>query len=409
MTKYTQKVWHVLICLLLIFMFFIHPSAAQDDAQIKKNLEKFFKRLELPYLEMLHKDIAALVKEQVPVKLKSGYEDIRACLHFHSFHSHDSKGTLEEIIAAAKKLNIRAIFMTEHPSDKEDNIANGFYGLKDGVMFFPGTEEKQFLTFPQTKKTPDFSGTQQEYINRILADGGMLFISHPEEQQDWTLKNFTGMEIYNTHADIKEEVGGEIAKLIKGKSLRLLFKAFPAYPQEAFAAILDAPVENLRHWDELNKTQHIVGIAANDSHQNVKIMNLQVDPYPVSMHHVNTHILVKKFDEKNLLENLRAGHVYVSFDWMADPTGFVFMAMQGKKNFMMGDEIKFAKGIKLSASVPLKSARLCLIKDGAKIYETAGSTLAYDVKEKGVYRVEAHVTLAGNDFTWIYSNPVYVR
>ncbi len=393
------------------FLLSVCVCVALAQCEEKKISEsKFIKRLELSYLETLHKDVASLSKDVIQVKTKSGYEDIRACLHFHSFHSHDSKGTLEEIIAAAKKLNIKAIFMTEHPSDKEDIIANGFYGTKDGVMFFPGTEEKQFLTFPKTKKMPDFSGTQQEYINRILADGGMLFISHPEEQEDWTLKNFTGMEIYNTHADLKDEfAGGDIAKAITGKALRLLFKAFPAYPQESFAAIFYAPVENLRHWDMLGETQHIVGIAANDSHQNVKIFNLQVDPYPVSMHHVNTHILIKKFDERDILKNLRAGHAYVSFDWISDPAGFVFAAAQGKEKFIMGDEIKFAKGIKLSAAVPLKSARLCLIKDGEKIYETTGNTLSYDVKEKGVYRFEAHVALAGQDFPWIYSNPVYVR
>lgn len=382
---------------------------AQETEQ-KPDLSKFVSRLQMDYLETLNSDIVKLQKEALPVKLKSGVQDIRACLHFHSFHSHDSKGTQEEIIAGAKKNSIKAIFMSEHPSDKEDVIANGFYGVKDGVMFFPGIESNQFLVFPKTKKVPDRSVSQQELINAVHKDGGMIFIAHPEEQEDWSLQNLTGMEIYNSHADIKEEVGGkDIAKAFTGKTLRALFKAFPAYPQLAFAAIFDAPADNLKRWDELGKTQKIVGIAANDSHQNVKILTLQVDPYPVSMHHVNTHILTKKFDEKNVLENLKAGHVYVSFDWIADPTGFVFMAKQGKKNFMMGDELKFLKGIKLTGAVPLKNASLRIIKDNVMVHEQTGNTVEYEVKENGVYRLEAHVTLAGHVFPWIYSNPVYVR
>jgi hypothetical protein len=55
---------------------------------------------------------------------------------------------------------------------------------------------------------------------------------------------------------------------------------------------------------------------------------------------------------------------------------------------------------------------LRLIKDGQPI-ALAGSaerdTFKYEVKEKGVYRLEAWLKVGDESFPWIYSNPVYVR
>ena len=44
-----------------------------------------------------------------------------------------------------------------------------------------------------------------------------------------------------------------------------------AATRELFGSIFDVPVRNLEVWDRLNQTRHVVGIAGNDSHQNVGV------------------------------------------------------------------------------------------------------------------------------------------
>ena len=56
----------------------------------------------------------------------------------HSGLSHDSRGTVEEIVAAAKATGTRVLLFTEHPADHYDFYKDGHRGLKDGVLLIPG-------------------------------------------------------------------------------------------------------------------------------------------------------------------------------------------------------------------------------------------------------------------------------
>ena len=51
------------------------------------------------------------------------------------------------------------------------------------------------------------------------------------------------------------------------------------------------------------------------------LARLDLDPYRRSFRNVSTHILARTLDEPALRSALRAGHAYVSHDWMCDPTG----------------------------------------------------------------------------------------
>ena len=55
---------------------------------------------------------------QIPIK---PLRDYRGIIHCHSKYSHDSQGTYEEILAAAKAAKVDFICMTDHPpsGDKE--------------------------------------------------------------------------------------------------------------------------------------------------------------------------------------------------------------------------------------------------------------------------------------------------
>jgi len=63
---------------------------------------------------------------------------------------------------------------------------------------------------------------------------------------------------------------------------------------------------------------------------------------------------------------------------------------------------------RISAMTPLP-ARLRLIHKGAILEETVGTNLTFQAKEPGPYRLEAWLTVAGEDKPWIFSNPVYLK
>jgi len=55
------------------------------------------------------------------------------------------------------------------------------------------------------------------------------------------------------------------------------------------------------------------------------------------------------------------------------------------------------------------ASKLRLIHNGSVVQETTGTNLTFEAKEPGPYRVEAWLTVDGEDRPWIYSNPVYLK
>src|SRR4029453_18420098 len=85
---------------------------------------------------------------------------------------------------------------------------------------------------------------------------------------DWELHGLTGVEIYNTHADFKDEKR-MLAAMRNPLWLLSTAPLFRKYPQEAFSALQHHPTDYLRRWDELCATAPHTGVSANDAHQNV--------------------------------------------------------------------------------------------------------------------------------------------
>src|SRR5262249_15535277 len=202
-------------------------------------------------------------------------------------------------------------------------------------------------------------------------------------------------------------------------------------------------------WDRLNRTRHVVGMAGNDSHQNVGVtvrggeddrlevvdalgktvarpkrselpsllglepipgqdlLKLRLDPYDISFGYVSTHLMAHAVTESDCFEVLLHGRCYVAFDWLADPTGFRFYAHADRRRLEMGEETA-QQELKLSVETPLP-AELRLLRDGEEIARETGTALERRVSEPGVYRTEAWLTVAGEARPWIYSNPIAAR
>ena len=412
-------------------------------------------RLRVDALVRAHEDVARYAQERTSVSIKTGYTDFRCVLHAHSYLSHDSRGTIAEIAAAAKQAGASAVFLTNHPRKDLDVVAAGQRGVVEGVLFVAGAEANGFLLFPGDGKLPPLDTGAQSLIDAIHRTHGMAFVAHPEEHTDWSLSRLTGMEIYNTHADFLDEA--ELIAELKPqdaagrKRLFQLLEAFHRYPQEAFASIFDPPTANLARYDALFAKGPFAAIAANDSHQNVgfilkgaadggiviedplgeelgRIAPDQVaklfgnlgtpqpsrtllarilDPYSVSFHYVSTHVLAKECTPSALQEALQHGRTYVAFDWIADPTGAAFVLKTADHSWTIGDTVSLDQRPVLELELPL-SCTIRVVRNGGVVLERNGRKLTVPLREAGVYRVEAWLRVAGEDRAWIYTGGMRV-
>jgi hypothetical protein len=409
-------------------------------------------RLKPAYLKSLHEAVEGLQHDRQPASLPNAFTDYRAVMHVHSLLSHDSRGTVEEIIAAAKKVGVKVILFTEHPAPHRDYFKEGHRGIVEGVLLIPGAEYPGLLAFPQQSVPTGSDADPQARVDAVLKTHGQVFLCHLEERMDWELKGLTGSEIYNLHADFKDET-----RLLKSMRTPLgLLSLLPTtrqYPQETMAALLDYPADYLRRYDQLCQKSRLTGIAANDSHHNTGLkgivredgqlqlvdalgenrgkvdpkkvpllklllpgnpkkgdvaFHLDLDPYERSFRHVCTHLFLKQQTEPAVREALVAGRAYVSFEWIADPTGFNFQAARGRDTFEMGSEVPLGAGLVLHAVSPLP-ARFRLIRNGKEAHSALGRSYEHRVTEAGNYRLEVWVNLAENPQIWILSNPIYVR
>jgi hypothetical protein len=141
------------------------------------------------------------------------------------------------------------------------------------------------------------------------------------------------------------------------------------------------------------------------------LARLDTDPYVISFRNSATHVLAPRLDEPTLRAALKAGHAFVAHDWMGDATGFRFAAEgpRGGQAALMGDEVKLADGLKLTARLPLP-AYVRLLRYGKEVAKSDGKAeFEFAVKEAGAYRLEAWLELDGEFRPWVFANPIYVR
>jgi acetyl esterase/lipase len=290
---------------------------------------------------------------------------------------------------------VSVVVLTDHGAPK----AETWRGVHDGVLFLAGSEEseKGLLRFPRALEDK--------------GEGELRFLSHVEERYNASLDGLQGMEICNRHTDAK--LDRSIEKFLtvispKSKEWNDFAQNFKRYPDEVFAAGTDYRAEIFAAWDRATKTKHFTGIGANDAHQNQVFGGITFDPYEVSFRNLSTHILANELTESDIRQALIDGHVYVSHDWLCDPTGFAFAAQNNMGVFPMGDPALMWGTTRLIAFTPL-AADLKLFRNGSVVFQTNGTNLTFTTKDAGVYRLEAWLKVAGEERPWIYSNPVYLE
>ncbi len=401
-------------------------------------------------LQAVHEAVERLQAQRSDVAPQGPLHAYRANMHVHSAFSHDSRGQIDDIVAAAKKVGTQIIMFTEHPSPQYDCFVDGHQGLKAGVLLIPGAEMHGLQVYPRASLQGSDQGSEQELCNQVAGRDGLLFLCHLEERMDWELSGLTGSEIYNTHADFK----GERRLLAQFRNPLWLLSIVPRvakYPQESYSALHKYPADYLNRWDELCAMYPHTGVSANDAHQNIGVrvrlaandkvrvedalgeklieldkasvtdvipipadaqpdavlFSLQLDRYEHALRHVATHLLMPELTQAAVWEALRAGRAFVAFDWLVDSTGFDIALQSDNVRYEMGSQLTYRDGMKLVGQAPL-AGKWKLIRNGELQAETEGQTFTADVTQPGRYRVEVWLDVVGQPYVWILSNPFYV-
>jgi len=354
-------------------------------------------RLEPARLQAVEADRARFARERVALLDLWSKEDYRAVLHVHAEDSDHTLGTREQVLVAARKTGVRVVMFTDHGGP----LTNTWRGRREGVLFIAGSEESEGqLRFPPLTTAAG-----------AVRDAELKFACHVEDHPDADLKGCVGMEICNRHTDQKlDRTMSEIVSRAAGDAelWKSLTNSFARWPDAVFAAGSDPRPELFGRWDRELRKRRFTGIAGNDAHQNVIVKGFNFDPYEVSFRHLTTHLLAPELTEESIRMALRRGHGYVAHDWLADPTGFAFGAMNNLGVFPMGDKAPMQGTTTVMGLTPVASHQK-LIFEGRVIAETNGTNLTFKAKQRGAYRLEAWLTVGGEERPWIYSNPVYLE
>ena len=130
-------------------------------------------------------------------------------------------------------------------------------------------------------------------------------------------------------------------------------------------------------------------------------------PWPVALRHASTHVLARDLTEGDIRDSLAKQRTYFAHDWLCDPSGFLFVAENNLGVFDIGDRVELAGRTSFFGRFPVP-AKIRLLRDGNVVSEASGSKITYVATEPGEYRIEASLTLDGEDHAWIRSSPMHV-
>ena len=350
-------------------------------------------------------------------------------VHIHSVYS-DGTGKIEDIAKAAYDSDLDFILMTDHNTLKPKD--DGYEKWLNGVMVLIGYEvndmanKNHYLTFGIDEVIGSYQElpngelgcklSASEYVKQIKDKGGIGFLAHPDEERShlpehppypWIeeTNDFTGIEIWNHMSEWIEGIN-EVNKidifLHQLKSERSL------------------TVKPLKRWDYAAMTRHVTGIGGVDAHalkQNVLgFFEVEIFAYKVLFKSIRTHVLIDEpiiknnqpafeKDKLKILTALKNGKCFAANYYNGNAKGFRFYAEFKGLTCNMGDTITSnGENILLRALIP-QECNVRLIHNGTMINETRSMNASWDVKEKGIYRVECWI----GDRGWIFSNHIRVN
>ncbi len=339
-------------------------------------------------------------------------------LHIHSVFS-DGSGRADEIAGLADEVGLDYIILTDHNTLRA--LKEGYEGWYGNTLLLVGCElndkenKNHYLAFG-INKTFSTRLPAKEYVRLVNDAGGIGFLAHPHEKRthikehppypwtDWSIEDFTGIEIWNHMSEWMENLTEENK-----------YQSF-VHPLKTIVA---PPPETLKVWDELSLKRKVVGIGGIDAHAHkhsvLGFVEVEIFPYKVLFKSIRTHILtdeklekssdaeVNMMNKKILFTALANGRCFVANSYHGEARGFRLLAEHGGNVYRMGDEFEFAESFILKVFVPGNSlTETKIIRNGSEYLTSEEKEVEFIVSEPGVYRVEVY----NNKKAWIYSNHI---
>ncbi|MEQ1631724.1 MAG: hypothetical protein ABL997_05090 [Planctomycetota bacterium] len=337
--------------------------------------------------------------EQRPLPvLGTNLFDWKGMVHCHSYLSHDSKGTFEEIQAACERARTDFVVMTDHQTDA--SVAEGRRGMLGNTLFLVGCElrtpQGTVIAFPLTRPLRRWMHCAA-MVQEAARQGAILLVCHAEMWEDWNVPGLVGAEIVNLHA------GAMTANpaYVLGSGLllpsRFLMENIAIRDPKVFAA-----------WDEQLQLRHpFAPVGGGDAHASIKVLGPlggTIADYPEVFLTISTHVLARTLDEASIVEAVKLGRTYVSFDVFHEGTGFDFRATQGALVHLPGATVAAAPELTLSVRTPTMG-RIELLRDGVVVQQSLDDTLELRAPSEGVYRVVVYTALGS---PWLFSSSIKV-
>jgi hypothetical protein len=387
-----------------------------------------------PSAGAIREALAALRSQRVKPPSLEGYAEFRGVVHAHTNLSHDSTGTPQEILEAARLAKLDFLVVTDHYTPRI--FTEGIEGRRDSVLVVHGVEVPLGCTrggaltrrcasvLAVGLREPLVPGENgqwdwDELFKSIQKQGALSIIAHPRGMMYPSYFRYAdGIEIYDI-ADTMRDHLMDVPRYLVSFAL-----GGTEYHEELVLQMLvERSNWNLVEWDRFTQERRCIGLAGNDAHQNLRAFGRQVDPYSLAFKILNTHALVPsdtaeslktfapELTTEKLVAALRAGRCFASFNLMADAAGFRFAAHAGDGGAVvavLGDEVPRQAGLVLVAQSPVPGL-LELLRDGVPIRRQEGRGLRHQVDRPGVYRVEVSLKVVDRWRPWIFANPIYVR
>ncbi len=276
----------------------------------------------------------------------------------------------------------------------------GIAGYTSQILFIPGGAfpignrgaEIVGLNISQPIGLEDASA--RDLIARIHEQGGLAFASEPAKfpsPDDYALAD--ALEVYN--------LGDAWRAHGPGYFDALLFTS-----DRLFRAIDVRPSANLAAYDRMASGAQITLAAGVGAAHSTTVLGTKVGTFDQFFRVCTTHLLAPAREIAPLVDALKRGHAYLSFDLLGYVPNFAFYAQNGGERAMMGEQIAYAPGLKLRVEMPGRAGRLVLVHDGNKIGSVANvKDYEFAPTGPGAYRIEAW----RDGRPWILSNPIYVR
>jgi hypothetical protein len=366
--------------------------------------------------------------------------DYAGAIHFHANYSYDGNVSIDNIVNSAKDAGLDFIMLTDH--FRLDAKRDGHEGWHDDVLLIVGEEisprYNHYLAFDIKEPivTKRYEDKPQGYIDAVNNQGGFGIIAHPDHEGtklfgvkpfpwiDWSVKGYTGMSIWDLQTDWQDK--------LKSYPSAILNYFFSSYR-------LSGPREGtLKRWDKLNMSHQahnarVTGIGEIDNHNAKRKflgLNFYIFNFKYAFKTIRTHILTEKpfkhnplthpspsrgegegggEDIETVYQAIKEGRVYVAHEYWHSAKGFSFTIGDGENEVGIGGEFLLKdKPAFIKINLPIQGL-ISVIRNGEKIYDKIATKCNFEIKEKGIYRIEAYQKILWKYRPWIYSNHIKIR